>query len=257
MWARWAAAITLLAGCGNTAENADDRQGGGGPAGGARLSLSERGARLDAIVMSCTSSILHGTRLDESLSAALLAFPHLEAVEACMLEAKTCDEALRCEWRDRPAVGRPMCTRSYCDGNVARDCTLLNDSGKLVSREVAYDCAKLGGVCVEGTTNDEDWVECDIWPGLCEGRESRCEGSRAVVCNFDLTRDRTLAGVYDCADAFGAACSLSESGWVECQGDAVRNAPTENSCQDGLDDDSDGATDCADPICQSDIACTP
>lgn len=161
-----------------------------------------------------------------------------------------CDCPADCSTPDTSEVAGLTCTDGQdndCDGTV--DC---DDS----------DCADDAACFVSGCGN-----------GVCESGESRC--SCPVDCgappssetNCTNGIDDDCDGSIDCADsncAANAACAsdpcgngVCESGESRCSCPVDCGVPpsSESNCTNGIDDDCDGAVDCADSNCATNSAC--
>jgi hypothetical protein len=94
-------------------------------------------------------------------------------------------------------------------------------------------------LCGDGKDNDCDGLVdgADTWPAeTCNGLDDDCDGQ--VDESFDLMGDVANCGVC------GRACA---TGQVCLAGSCL--TPSESNCSDGIDNDMNGQTDCADRAC--------
>ncbi|MAQ16028.1 MAG: hypothetical protein CMN30_14720 [Sandaracinus sp.] len=107
--------------------------------------------------------------------------------------------------------------------------------------------ACFGGRCVDPSCSPENLEACG--PSTCEtdaecGGASECSFGACVEGECLLRADESVCGTGLTCDIFGG-CVLA---------DGVDGGPmcpeTETACDDGMDDDCDGLTDCADPDCE-------
>ncbi len=116
----------------------------------------------------------------------------------------------------------PVCGDSTCDAGED-SCSCAGDCGAPPSTETS---------CTDGLDDDCDAaVDCD---------------------DSDCSADPACAGP-TCGDA---TCDSGEDA-CNCATDCGAPPSSESSCTDGLDDDCDGAVDCADADCSADPACAP
>jgi hypothetical protein len=120
-------------------------------------------------------------------------------------------------------LGAGACT-FHVDPNKGRfACTTDNDCGsgyQCIQQQAGFD----GGLCFQ-------IGQCK--PEICNGIDDDCDG--VVDDGFDLQHDVANCG------ACGHACDPGN----ECDGGVCR----ESNCEDGIDNDHNGLTDCADPNC--------
>ena len=105
-------------------------------------------------------------------------------------------------------------------------------------------------MCDDGGTVDGDGCSstCTVEPGyLCTGEPSVCALScgDGVINGTDVCDD---GGTVD-GDGCSSTCLL-ESGY-SCSGEPSVCAAAETNCNDGVDNDGDTLTDCADPDCSA------
>ena len=161
------------------------------------------------------------------------------------------------------------CPSFSSDSNDDACCMAFGES------ECVYNGACYGSFAGRHTINGEnltcatrDWFDCDKSEALCEPSITCNYGSNAWVAGGESS----AFGEYDtgtstecCGDdaneyyvtqgAGSGACCNSSSDCVD-SGNACRDEyPTEVTCNDGIDNDCDGATDCADSDCSGDPAC--
>jgi hypothetical protein len=172
--------------------------------------------------------------------------------------------------------GTLACNASCTGFNTAgcNGCPACDNDGLC---ELGEDCGSCPGDCVGGSTsgavcgnglceagNGEDCVSC---PSDCRGVQSGkpanryccgggggtnpvgCGDSRCTSSGFSCTNTPTVPGSFCCGLG---GCEAGES-CANCGLDCATGAEV---CTDGIDNDCNGATDCADLACLSDPACT-
>jgi len=199
-----------------------------------------------------------------------------------------CDGQMDCEdpdCRDDPICAGPVCGDGVCATPAGENpCTCTPDCGPSEPEDHP-------AVCEDGLDNDCDGAidcadpECAPFPpclgcnfnGLCEPSlgENPCNcadcaeaENHPIVCEDGLDND--CDGAIDCADPECAGtptcppgCNfngLCEPPLGENPCNCADCAEAENHpivCEDGLDNDCDGAIDCADPECAGTPTCPP
>jgi len=155
----------------------------------------------------------------------------------------------------------PLCTDPACDNDGT--CEAGEDCGNCWCDCVAGDGAACGnGLCEAG--NGEDCVSC---PADCNGQQGGKPAGR--FCCGDGDGVNPLACSDPMCSQSGFACTDVPTA-TSCCGDAVcegvedeclcavdcgASATTETSCDNGSDDDCDGAIDCADIDCRPFAGC--
>jgi hypothetical protein len=173
-----------------------------------------------------------------------------------------CDDLTDCE--DPVCAENPSCQQSTPPAGCTVDETQPCETGQL-------------GICAAGTqTCDENgsWGECiqDTQPtdGICDNQlDDNCDG--LVDCNDEFcTEDLSCQTepTTECEPDTTQSCSTDQPGvcaagtqtcsadslWGEC---IQNNQPTDEICDDGLDNNCDGLTDCDDTICTENPSCQP
>ena len=148
-------------------------------------------------------------------------------------------------------VGTLLCTEplgyqeaeSRCDG-LDNDCDGVTDEG-------CTPCSFMGssvGVCAFGEDTDEGCrapATHEAEESACDGLDTDCDGitDEGCPCDFD-------------GRPFGVCSTATRR--TDADGDCLEPATyevQEGSCDDRLDNDCDGAVDCADPDCSSAAVC--
>ncbi len=134
--------------------------------------------------------------------------------------------------------------QEICGNEIDDDCDGCDDS-------TDADCGGVERFCSNRRDDDCDGLidGCDF--NDCPGPESNCTNGRDDDCD----------GLVDCADE---NCNFQGGVGIECCYDGIANTElgcvdaasaqcggTENDCANGVDDDCDSLTDCADPDCSA------
>lgn len=189
------------------------------------------------------------------------------------------DNGLICQDGQCMCPGQPP--ESHCGDGADNDCDGFLDCADPACDGLACDangqtcsaskCSCPGGTiesaCGDGVDND-----CD---GLTDCADPNCGGIDICPCQPTETdcadnRDNDCDGLIDCSDSNCQAKTCDGHGRTcgrgQCQ--CARyyayahweyDPPSERYCKNGVDDDCDGLTDCADPDCQGrgpELACT-
>lgn len=188
----------------------------------APLTDFERGNLAELRVSACGGEPWSHLTTDESLGILVNVFPELyNQGTDCVVAAKSCEEVLACRkyfLGDQDIEKFPKCgdeRTDHCEGNVAKYCLSDDD---VTWYEASYDCELAGATCIEGVgVLDAPFSNCVLPEDLCDGElVSYCDGSVAVLCQMNYD-GFVGAGVFDCADAFGATCVESGNS-VACEG---------------------------------------
>ena len=174
-----------------------------------------------------------------------------------------CGDIVEFDPTGRPSGGgNPIADSGPADSGLADDVGGGSDADA-ANDDVAPD---LDGAIVDGDVNDSDVQDADVLDGSSErdGHEAGSDGlgSDAVV---DAPRDSAPVD----GDANGASDGSAADAPDACVVDAdlfhpsgfllfpESSASDDNSyCDDGIDNDCDGLTDCADPDCET-FSCGP
>jgi hypothetical protein len=151
---------------------------------------------------------------------------------------------------------------------VSNDTYVCHADGDCVTGQkcIAERCRPLGSVaCAKVDCGDPgcDGMSCGTNGKICIGLVCNCSGNGGAqqiverAC-ADLA-DNDCDGLTDCADSDCNGLQCSQGGMCNngmCLCAAAGNLPqaVETYCNDGLDNDCDGLTDCADPSCDK-LAC--
>ena len=141
------------------------------------------------------------------------------------------------------------------------DTTAMPD-GEHFLRAIAHDAAGNAGMSVPVQVTVDNSVPCDCPPDCSEPAANETAG---VSCTDGLDND--CDGAVDCDDPdcdSDAACFVPGCGNGACEAnenvcscpeDCGSAPPMEVSCENGVDEDCDGAVDCADTDCASNAVC--
>ncbi len=163
-----------------------------------------------------------------------------------------CDTASGCVYETMD----PCCGDGVCDGGERCD-TCPADC---ISGDGTSGCGN--GTCETG----EDCLNC---PSDCRGKQNGNPNNR-YCCNGDGTSggtnpivcndDRCSSGGYQCGSAVAYCCGDDSCEGSEdpcnCGVDCLPASDETGLCNDGVDNDCDGATDCNDSDCSGDPACS-
>ncbi len=183
-----------------------------------------------------------------------------------------CDGLTDCA--DTDCAGDPACcdpSETSCTDGVDNDCDGLLDCAD--TADCAGDPACVtGGACTDYTNKGDCNADPNcVWVG--KGKSGHCENAAPCPDADSDGYTDTACGGADCNDADpdvnpGAAEVCDDTvdndcdGSTDCaDGDCTGIPPcpvcdpSETSCTDGVDNDCDGSTDCADPDCTGDPDC--
>jgi sialate O-acetylesterase len=154
-----------------------------------------------------------------------------------------------------PMTSNPVSARYAYSGDPAAN-NLVNSAGLPASpiREVTPD--PNAGFCGDSVCGpEEDSCNCADDCGAPPGSEEICNDGLDDDCDSDIDCDDA-----DCLDV--PACPFCGNGVCDpgedpcsCSDDCGAPPASETDCSDGLDDDCDGFTDCADDNCSADPSC--
>ncbi len=130
------------------------------------------------------------------------------------------------------------------------------------------DCVKPGlAVCGNGVCETAGGEDCLTCPADCNGLQSGgpksqfCCGAGGGNSPVDCGDNRCLSDGYACSDqpmssacCGDGVCDSLES-MCQCLADCGPAPASETDCTDGMDDDCDGLTDCADSDCEAHPLC--
>ncbi len=156
-----------------------------------------------------------------------------------------------------------------CDG-LDNDCDGTVDEGMRSVRYLDADGDGYGdpdtatSVCPSTPGYVDDNTDCDDtnpWthpdaPEICDGRDNNCNGWQ--VDNRGTDASRWCRNRYASSD-YGMACDNDGPGGTLCcetDSDTDGTCDFETVCDNGIDEDQDGLTDCADPDCDG-LYCDP
>ena len=152
-----------------------------------------------------------------------------------------------------------------CDGVVDPGCECLAGA-----RRPCYSGGTgLGvGVCAEGVETCEATAAGSRWSGTCTGEvvpsAERCDGVLDDDCDALIDEGCSCApgssracyggpaGTRDAGACHAGTQACAPTGWGACMGAVL---PGVERCTGGVDEDCDGAVDCADASCGGDPAC--
>jgi len=142
-----------------------------------------------------------------------------------------------------PNACRTNCRNPWCGDGVTdagEQCDQAAANSDTTPNACRTNCAL--PACNDGVLDDstEDCDGTDLGQATCASAGTYTDGTLACFgnCTFNTT------GCYNCGDGL---CGPNENGNL-CPQDCFES-PTQ--CGDGVDNDNDGATDCADPDCNS------
>ncbi len=201
--------------------------------------------------------------------------PALAGVGACAWGTQDC--AVMFEfgtWDFCAGDGAP--SEERCDG-VDNDCDGETDEGCECREDEERSCydgpagTEGVGLCRAGTQYCELTDDGSVWSGCvgavlpseesCDGAaDEDCDGhiDEGCTCTLGTSRDcyggpAGTVGVGECrAGTQVCVGSSADSMWGDCAGAVL---PSGESCTGGLDEDCDGAIDCADSDCETHAAC--
>lgn len=161
--------------------------------------------------------------------------PDCDGDPACLPETETiCDDGL-----DNDGDGLTDCADPDCQGNAA--CVSPGDTCADVMACI-YACGAVSNYqCIQTCTGDG----CDSAQELAQDVTVCAAQSCWQACQTDLADA-------DCQSCIGTSC---EAELAACLADTCPLPTYETSCDDGVDNDGDGLTDCDDPDCADHPAC--
>jgi hypothetical protein len=178
---------------------------------------------------------------------------HPGASEICDGKDTNCDGNLPALETDADGDGHPICAGDCDDSDSTRypGATEICD-GK------DNDCA--GGIPFNERDNDADGVKiCDV-PSDCNDFDATVSPNSSEICGDG--KDNNCDGTVDeaaciCPDADGDGETLDVCGGTDCNdADPTIFAGATEICDDEIDNNCDGQSDCADGSCATDPNCT-
>ncbi len=157
---------------------------------------------------------------------------------------------------DNDHNGKTDCADTACEGrDCGNGCTCVSE----MKREVN---------CGDGVDNDgdgqTDCADSDCGSELC-GNGCACDNGGKVEIDCADGHDNDSDGLTDCADpdCAGLGCHTAPATYTctaalvcACNGGSASPEDGGDSCRDGIDNDCNGATDCADQGCDL-VSCNP
>lgn len=175
---------------------------------------------------------------------------HCDPTDKCMGGQCLPSSELSCsDGVDNDKNGETDCSDPACEG---RACAL--GCSCIVGMKRETDCA-------DHADNDMD-SKADCLDSDCEGAECGdgcvCDMTVQVESNCSDGKDNDGDGMKDCADSdcSGVSCAPAPATFIcggagacQCNGGSALPEDAGVSCRNGIDDDCNGFTDCADPAC--------
>ncbi len=185
-----------------------------------------------------------------------------EGVGECVAGTQTCVEGQWGSCADEVSPTTEICDNGLdddCDGATDgqdSECGECND-GEQRSCYSGPDGTEGVGECIAGTQTcaDGQWGACEgeVLPSaeICEGQlDENCDGTVDDGCDCTNGDEQPCytgpAGTEGVGECFAGMQTCADGQWGACEGEVT---PVTEICNNGLDDDCDGATDLEDSEC--------
>lgn len=155
-----------------------------------------------------------------------------------------------------------------CDGNIDENCPCTPGASRGCYSGPAMTSGR--GICHGGNqvcSPSGRWGSCtgEVTPAAetCDGMDRNCDGSAMEGCDCMLNAMRPCnigatasLGIGVCRPGSQTCVAVASGGtdWGACAGEVF---PTTERCNNGVDDDCNGLTDCLDQACRFTAECMP